>query len=53
MESLVSYPPTMSHFAMVGTDLAPDPALVRLSVGIEGLDDILADLHQALDAVPT
>jgi cystathionine gamma-synthase len=50
VESLVSYPPTMSHFAMVGTDLAPDPALVRLSVGIEALDDILADLTRALAA---
>jgi cystathionine gamma-synthase len=40
----------MSHFAMQGTDLAADPALVRLSVGIEALDDILADLHQALAA---
>ncbi|MGH9034941.1 MAG: cystathionine gamma-synthase [Acidimicrobiia bacterium] len=53
VESLVAYPPTMSHFAMQGTDLAADPALVRLSVGIEGLDDILADLHQALETVPT
>ncbi len=50
VESLVSYPPTMSHFAMVGTDLAPDPALVRLSVGIEAIDDILADLTHALAA---
>jgi cystathionine gamma-synthase len=50
VESLVAYPTTMSHFAMQGTDLAADPALVRLSVGIEGLDDILADLNQALAA---
>ena len=48
VESLVSYPPTMSHFAMQGTDLAADPALVRLSVGIEHVDDLLADLDQAL-----
>ena len=51
VESLVAYPPTMSHFAMQGTNLAADPALVRLSVGIEGVDDILADLHQALDGL--
>jgi cystathionine gamma-synthase len=51
VESLVSYPPTMSHFAMAGTDLAPDPALVRLSVGIEAIEDILADLTAALAAV--
>ncbi len=53
VESLVAYPPTMSHFAMQGTDLAADPALVRLSVGIEALDDILADLSQALAAAST
>ena len=50
VESLVAYPPTMSSHAMEGTDLAADPALVRLSVGIEALDDILADLSRALDA---
>jgi cystathionine gamma-synthase len=48
VESLISYPPTMSHFPMQGTELAADPALVRLSVGIEAPDDILADLDQAL-----
>jgi cystathionine gamma-synthase len=48
VESLISYPPTMSHFPMQGTDLAADPALVRLSVGIEGAADLIADLDQAL-----
>ena len=48
VESLISYPPTMSHFPMQGTELATDPALVRLSVGIEAPEDILADLDQAL-----
>ena len=51
VESLVSYPPTMSHFAMEGTELAADPALVRLSVGVEAAVDLLADLRQALDAL--
>ncbi len=49
VESLVSYPPTMSHFAMEGTELAADPALVRLSVGVEAAVDLLADLRQALE----
>ncbi len=49
VESLVSYPPTMSHFAMEGGDLACDPSLVRLSVGIEAPKDLIADLTQALD----
>jgi cystathionine gamma-synthase len=51
VESLVSYPPTMSHASMEGTELAADPALVRLSVGIEGIDDLLADLTQALEGL--
>jgi cystathionine gamma-synthase len=48
VESLISYPPTMSHFPMQGTELAADPALVRLSVGIEAAVDLIADLGQAL-----
>ena len=48
VESLISYPPTMSHFPMQGTDLAADPALVRLSVGIEAAADLIADLDRAL-----
>jgi len=48
VESLISYPPTMSHFPMQGTELAADPALVRLSVGIEAAADLVADLDQAL-----
>ena len=48
VESLISYPPTMSHFPMQGTELAADPALVRLSVGIEAAVDLIADLDQAL-----
>ena len=48
VESLISYPPTMSHFPMQGTELAADPALVRLSVGIEAAADLVADLDRAL-----
>ena len=48
VESLISYPTTMSHFAMQGTELAADPALVRLSVGIEAAADLIADLDRAL-----
>jgi cystathionine gamma-synthase len=51
VESLVAYPTTMSHATMEGTELAADPALVRLSVGVEGIDDLLADLTQALDGL--
>ena len=52
VESLISYPPTMSHFPMQGSELAADPALVRLSVGIEAAGDLIADLDQALATVP-
>ena len=51
VESLISYPPTMSHFPMQGTELAADPALVRLSVGIEAAADLIADLEQALGSL--
>ncbi|HVW33267.1 MAG TPA: cystathionine gamma-synthase [Acidimicrobiia bacterium] len=48
VESLMAYPPTMSHFPMQGTEFAADPALIRLSVGIEAATDLIADLGQAL-----
>jgi len=34
----------------VGPRPEPDPSLVRLSVGIESIDDLIADLSGALDA---
>jgi cystathionine gamma-synthase len=40
----------MSHAGLAGTGAAVDPALVRLSVGIESVEDLLADLAAALDA---
>lgn len=51
VESLVGYPTLMSHAAVVGTTQAVDPALLRLSVGIEDPADLVADLAQALDAL--
>jgi cystathionine gamma-synthase len=38
----------MTHASVVGSALAVDPALLRLSVGIETVDDLLSDLSQAL-----
>jgi cystathionine gamma-synthase len=35
---------------VAGSPLEIDPALVRLSVGIEGVDDLIADLAQALES---
>jgi cystathionine gamma-synthase len=39
----------MTHASVSGSPLEIDAALVRLSVGIEGIDDLIADLEQALD----
>jgi cystathionine beta-lyase/cystathionine gamma-synthase len=50
VESLIEVPAAMTHMSVSETALAVDPALIRLSVGIEGLDDLIADLRQALDS---
>jgi cystathionine gamma-synthase len=49
VESLIELPAVMTHMSVAGSKLEVDPALVRLSVGIEAVDDLIADLGQALD----
>jgi len=49
VESLVEVPATMTHASVAGSHLEVDPALVRLSVGIENVDDLIGDLRDALD----
>ena len=49
VESLIEVPAAMTHMSVAGSPLEVDPALIRLSVGIEGLDDLIADLETALD----
>jgi len=51
VESLVNYPDEMTHASVRGTELAVPEDVVRLSVGIESADDLLADLESALDAL--
>jgi cystathionine gamma-synthase len=51
VESLIEHPARMTHASVAGSTNEVDPALVRLSVGIETLDDIVADLRQALDSL--
>jgi cystathionine gamma-synthase len=51
VESLIEHPAEMTHASAAGSPLAVDPALVRLSVGIENVEDLVADLRHALDAV--
>jgi cystathionine beta-lyase/cystathionine gamma-synthase len=50
VESLIEVPAAMTHLSVAGSPLAVDPALVRLSVGIEAARDLVDDLRQALDA---
>jgi cystathionine gamma-synthase len=48
VESLIEHPARMTHASVAGSPLEVPPDLVRLSVGIEDPDDLLADLFQAL-----
>jgi cystathionine gamma-synthase len=49
VESLIEHPGRMTHASVAGTDLEVPADLIRLSVGIENADDLVADLEQALD----
>ncbi|MCU1670417.1 MAG: Cystathionine gamma-synthase [Blastococcus sp.] len=48
VESLIEHPGRMTHASAAGSPLEVPADLVRLSVGIEDIDDLLADLEQAL-----
>ena len=48
VESLIGYPSEMTHASVRGTALEVPDDVVRLSVGIEDVDDLLADVEQAL-----
>nr|WP_091739929.1 cystathionine gamma-synthase [Microbacterium azadirachtae] len=50
VESLVNYPDAMTHASVRGTEAAVPVEVVRLSVGLEDIADLLADLEQALRA---
>ena len=49
VESLIGYPSEMTHASVRGTELEVPDNIVRLSVGIEGVDDLVGDILQALD----
>ncbi len=49
VESLIEHPGRMTHSSVSGTALEVPADLVRLSVGIETADDLVADLEQALE----
>lgn len=48
VESLIEHPGRMTHASVAGSALEVPADLVRISVGIEAVDDLLADLRQAL-----
>jgi cystathionine gamma-synthase len=52
VESLIEHPGQMTHASVAGSTNEVPGALVRVSVGIETVDDIVADLLQALDSLP-
>lgn len=49
VESLIEHPSAMTHASTAGSQLEVPDDLVRLSVGIEDIDDLLGDLEQALN----
>jgi cystathionine gamma-synthase len=51
VESLIEHPARMTHASVAGSELAVDPALVRVSVGLETAQDLVDDLRQALDGI--
>lgn len=51
IESLIEHPGAMTHASTAGSMLEVPDDLVRLSVGIEDVADLLADLEQALDGI--
>jgi cystathionine gamma-synthase len=48
VESLIEHPGRMTHASVAGSELEVPSDLVRLSVGLENIDDLLADLTVAL-----
>jgi cystathionine beta-lyase/cystathionine gamma-synthase len=55
VESLIGYPPLMSHATMTEEqrlEKGIPPTLIRLSVGIEDVEDLIEDIEQALAKIP-
>ena len=49
VESLIEVPAAMTHASTSDSPLAVDPSLIRLSVGLETVSDLISDLEQAFD----
>ncbi|HWB22051.1 MAG TPA: PLP-dependent transferase, partial [Gaiellaceae bacterium] len=52
VESLIEHPARMTHASTANAPFAAPRNLVRLSVGIEAIDDLVADLEAALVRSP-
>ena len=52
VESLIEHPARMTHASTADAPFASPRNLIRLSVGIENVDDLIADLEAALVDVP-
>ncbi len=48
VESLIELPAAMTHLATADSPLAVEQNLIRLSVGLEHMDDLIEDLAQAI-----
>ena len=51
VESLIEHPAVMTHASVAGSALEVPDDLVRISVGIESISDLLSDLEQALNFI--
>ncbi|MEC5199038.1 cystathionine gamma-synthase [Arthrobacter sp. PL16] len=51
IESLMNYPSDMTHASVKGTELAVPENLIRLSVGIEDIEDLIGDLEKAIGSL--
>ena len=49
VESLIEHPGKMTHASVAGSALEVPDDLIRLSVGLEHIDDLIADLANALN----
>lgn len=51
VDSLIQHPASLTH-RIVASDARPDADLLRLSLGLESVDDVIADLDKALADLP-
>ena len=51
VDSLIQHPASLTH-RIVASDARPDADLLRLSLGLESVDDVIADLDKAMANLP-